>query len=66
MGGMQFGADPDSTTVTKTLDRIDVSISLAEMGYVWLIGGLIILISVSISSIFIIRLKPKEILSKMS
>ena len=66
LGGMQFGADPDSSTVTKTLESIDVSITLAEMGYVWLIGGLIILLSVSISSIFIIRLKPKEILSKMS
>ncbi|MCR8658529.1 ABC transporter permease [Paenibacillus endoradicis] len=66
LGGMQFGADPDSSTVTKTLESIDVSITLGEMGYVWLIGGLIILLSVSISSIFIIRLKPKEILSKMS
>lgn len=65
-GGMQLGADPDSSTISKTLDGIDVSISLAEMGYVWLLGGLIILLSVSISSIFIIRLKPKEILSKMS
>lgn len=66
LGNMQFGADPDSSTVTKTLESIDVSITLAEMGYVWLIGGLIILLSVGISSIFIIRLKPKEILSKMS
>lgn len=66
LGGMMLGADPDSSTISKTLDGIDVSISLAEMGYVWLIGGLIILLSVSISSIFIIRLKPKEILSKMS
>ena len=66
LGSMQLGADPDTSTVSKTLDSIDVSITLAEMGYVWLIGGLIILLSVSISSIFIIRLKPKEILSKMS
>lgn len=65
-GGMQLGADPESSTISKTLESIDVSISLAEMGYVWLLGGLIIFISVSISSIFIIRLKPKEILSKMS
>lgn len=66
LGGMQLGADPNTSTLSKTLDSIDVSITLAEMGYVWLIGGLIILLSVSISSIFIIRLKPKEILSKMS
>lgn len=66
LGGMQLGADPDTSTASKTLEKIDVSITLAEMAYVWLIGGLIILLSVSISSIFIIRLKPKEILSKMS
>ena len=66
LGGMQFGGDPLSSTVTKTIDAIDVTISLAEMGSVWLIGGFIILLSVSLSSIFIIRLKPKEILSKMS
>lgn len=66
LGGMQFGADPDTSTVSKTLERIDVSITFAQMGYVWLIGGLIILLSVCISSIFIIRLQPKEILSKMS
>lgn len=66
LGGMQLGADPDTSTISKTLEKIDVSITLSEMGYVWLIGGLIILLSVCISSIFIIRLKPKEILSKMS
>lgn len=66
LGGMSLGADPDTSTISKTLDKIDVSITLAEMGYVWLIGGIIILLSVCVSSIFIIRLKPKEILSKMS
>lgn len=66
LGGMQLGADPDTSTVSKTLEKIDVSITFAQMGYVWLIGGLIILLSVCISSIFIIRLQPKEILSKMS
>src|SRR5699024_4642454 len=66
LGGMQLGADPETSTVSQTLDKIDVSITLAEIGYVWLIGSLIILLSVSISSIFIIRLKPREILSKMS
>lgn len=66
LGGMSLGADPDTSTTSKTLDKIDVSITLAEMGYVWLLGGIIILLSVCISSVFIIRLKPKEILSKMS
>ena len=66
LGGMQLGADPDTSTVSKTLEKIDVSITFTEMVYVWLVGGLIILLSVSISSIFIIQLKPKEILSKMS
>lgn len=66
LGGMQLGADPESSVGTKSIDNIDVSITLSEMGYVWLLGGIIILISVSVSSVFIIRLKPKEILSKMS
>lgn len=61
-----IGMDHQTNVVNNTLEEIDVSISIIEMGYVWLIGGLIILLAVSISSIFIIRLKPKEILSKMS
>lgn len=65
-GGMSVGANLESSAITKRMDGIDVSITLAEMGYVWLLGGLIILISVSTSSILIIRLKPKAILSKMS
>ena len=61
-----FGGNPESNTVTKTIDSIDVNITLQEMVGVWAIGSLIILISVGASSMFIIRLKPREILSKMS
>lgn len=66
LGGMMFGGNPESNTVTKTIDSIDVNITLQEMVGVWAIGSLIILISVGASSMFIIRLKPREILSKMS
>lgn len=66
LGGMMFGGNPESSTATKTIDAIDVTITLQEMVGVWAIGSLIILISVGASSMFIIRLKPREILSKMS
>lgn len=65
-GGMSLGADADSNLLTKTIDGIDVSINALEMMNVWFIGMLIIVVSVLIASTFIIRLKPKEILSKMS
>lgn len=65
-GEVHIGMNLESNIVNNTLEEIDVSISMVEMGYVWLIGGLLILFAVSISSVFIIRLKPKTILSKMS
>ncbi len=65
-GGMQLGADPETSTLSKTLDGIQVAIQLEDMLMVWLLGGLIIVLSVGISSLLVMRLKPKEILSKMS
>ncbi|MHC5268768.1 ABC transporter permease [Enterococcus sp. LJL98] len=65
-GGMPLGSDAGSNLLTKTMDHLDVSIRLSEMLNVWFIGMLIIVVSVLIASTFIIRLKPKEILSKMS
>lgn len=65
-GGMPLGSNADSNLLTKTIDGIDVSINALEMMNVWFIGMLIIVVSVLIASTFIIRLKPKEILSKMS
>ena len=58
--------DSDAQLMTKTIDSLDVSVIFNEMIYVFLIGATIIVVSVIVSSIPIINLKPKDILSKMS
>ena len=65
-GGMSLGYDANTSLATQTVDGIDVDVSLKEFLYVYAIGATIIISSVMISSSSIIRLKPKEILSKMS
>ena len=65
-GGMSLGYDAHTSLATQTVDGIDVDVSLKEVLYVYAIGATIIISSVMISSSSIIRLKPKEILSKMS
>ena len=61
-----LGLDPESQLITRTVDEIDVKVELQEMIYVFILGSVIIILSVIVSSASIIRLKPKEILSKMS
>lgn len=65
-GGISLGYDANTSLATQTVDGIDVDVSLKEVLYVYAIGATIIISSVMISSSSIIRLKPKEILSKMS
>ena len=65
-GGFSLGNDVNSSLATRTVDEIDVKIQAKEVVYVYIIGTGIIIISVVLSSASIIRLKPKEILSKMS
>ena len=65
-GGMSLGYDANSSLATQTVDGIDVDVSLKEVLYDYAIVASIIISSVMISSSSIIRLKPKEILSKMS
>ncbi len=66
-GGMSLGYEMQTLLLaTQTVDEIDVDVSLKEVLYVYAIGATIIISSVMISSSSIIRLKPKEILSKMS
>jgi putative ABC transport system permease protein len=50
----------------STPDEIDIHVGPSELIFVLISGMAIIFIAVSISSITVIRLKPKEILSKMS
>lgn len=66
LGGLSFGADPETSLISKTIDSITVMITPSEILTVFVFGIFIILLSVSLSSFFIFRLKPKEILSKMS
>ncbi|QPK93619.1 ABC transporter permease [Actinomyces sp. zg-332] len=66
LGGLSLGADAESSLIAKTLDGLNVTIGINEFIWVWIIGIAIIIVSVGISSMHIIKLKPKEILSKMS
>lgn len=50
----------------ETIEELKVSVNGNDVMLVYLIGGMIIIVAVMISSITILRLKPKEILSKMS
>ena len=65
-GGFSFGNDANTNLLTHTVSEIDVKVDGKEVFYVYILGAGIIVISVLISSASIIRLKPKEILSKMS
>ena len=64
--GMPLGNDPETKMLTYTSNDINVKVTPKEMISVWAIGSVIIVASVVISSAPIMRLKPKEILSKMS
>ena len=65
-GGFNLGNDPNSNLLTHTVSEIDVKVEAKEVVYVYILGTGIIIISVLLSSASIIKLKPKEILSKMS
>lgn len=65
-GGFQMGADPETSTLGTTIEELDVTVSMSEMVFVWVSGVGIIVCAVAIASSSIIRLKPREILSKMS
>ena len=65
-GGNNIGNDSNSSLATRTIDEIDVKVEFKELIYVYVIGTVIIILSVMASSASIIKLKPKEILSKIS
>ena len=46
--------------------ELQVTVQLRDMGQLFLIGIAIVTVSAGISSITVMRLKPREILSKMS
>ncbi len=65
-GGFNLGADPESSAIIQTISEIDVTITGEEMIYVAFIGTGIIIASVTLASLSIFRLEPKQILSQMS
>lgn len=48
------------------MPQLQVTVQIQDMGVLFLIGLGIVTISAGISSISVMRLKPREILSKMS
>ena len=54
------------TNVPEEITSLRVDVQYQEVMLVYGIGTVLILISVCLSSIPVLRLKPKEILSKMS
>ena len=63
---VDVGADTLIQKPLPTENGIQVSVGLANLVQLYLIGLAIIIVAVSASSITVMRLKPREILSKMS
>lgn len=62
----EVGADSLIQKPLPTENGIQVSVGLDSLALLYLIGFVIIIVAVSISSVTVMRLKPQEILSKMS
>ena len=60
------GIENSEIKSSSDVDRISVTVSVFNMLQLYLIGFAIITLSVVVSSGSVMRLKPKEILSKMS
>ena len=60
------GDGGESIQKTTTPEPLNVAIGFDNMAELYLIGFAIIVLSVGISSASVMRLKPREILSKMS
>ncbi len=63
---VDVGADTLIQKPLPTENGIQVSVGLDNLVQLYLIGLAIIIVAVSASSITVMRLKPREILSKMS
>ena len=64
--GIRVEAGTDSENQEVETPELQVTVHLQEMGLLFLIGIGIVTVSAGISSISVMRLKPHEILSKMS
>lgn len=66
LGGLSMGSDANSSVASQTLEHLDVHIQKEDFIKVIAMGHVIILLSVGSASGYLLRMKPKEILSKMS
>lgn len=64
--GVDVGADTLIQKPLPTENGIRVTVEFENLIHLYLIGTAIIIVAVSISSVTVMRLKPREILSKMS
>ena len=64
--GSRGEAGTDMGTQEIEMPQLQVTVQIQDMGVLFLIGLGIVTISAGISSISVMRLKPREILSKMS
>ena len=64
--GVEVGADNLLKNPLPAEDGIEVSVGVDNLAQLYLIGLAIIIVAVSVSSITVMRLNPREILSKMS
>ena len=63
---VEVGADELIQKPLPGEDGIEVSVGLKDVTLLYLIGLAVIIVAVSASSVTVMRLKPREILSKMS
>ncbi len=64
--GVDVGDDTLIQMPLPTENGIEVTVEFENLLHLYLIGTAIIIVAVSVSSITVMRLKPREILSKMS
>ena len=64
--GSRGEAGADMGTQEIEMPQLQVTVQIQDMGVLFLIGLGIVTVSAGISSISVMRLKPREILSKMS
>ena len=64
--GTRGEAGTDMGTQEIEMPQLQVTVQIQDMGVLFLIGLGIVTVSAGISSISVMRLKPREILSKMS
>lgn len=64
--GVDVGADNLIQKPLPTENGIRVTVEFENLLHLYLIGPAVIIVAVSISSVTVMRLKPREILSKMS